>query len=198
MLMHCTMADLLALRDGDGSAAARSHIQDCRECATELEQLYRRTAALKVLAAASPPRDRWPQVRDVLEAERRQVRWSRLRWVGLAAAAVIVGVIGFQAIPSGEPARDLATREVEGLVEESQELEQLLASFQRPGRVVNGMTAAAIADLEDRIAAVDFGITRAQQAAVSTDAMADLWRERVVLMDRLVSTHVQQVTYVGQ
>lgn len=198
MLMHCTMADLLALRDGDGSAAARSHVQGCPECAAELERLYQRTAALKALSAISPPRDRWPQVRSALEAGRRQERRSRLRWVGVAAAAVIVGVIGFQAIPRAVPAQDLATREVEGLVEESQELEQVLAAFQRPGRVVNGMTAAAIADLEDRIAAVDFGISRAQQAAVSTDAMADLWRERVVLMDRLVSTHVQQVTYVGQ
>ncbi len=198
MLIHCTMAELLALRDGDGSATTRSHVDGCPECAAELERLYQRTAALKALSAFSPPRDRWPQVRDVVRAERRRVQRSRLRWVGLAAAATIVGVIGFQAIPAAAPAQDLATREVEALVEESQELEQLLASFQRPGRVVNGMTAAAIADLEDRIAAVDFGITRAQEAAVSTDAMADLWRERVVLMDRLVSTHVQQVTYVGQ
>jgi anti-sigma factor RsiW len=198
MLMHCTMAELLALRDGEGSTTTRSHIAACAECSAELERLYQRTAALKALSAFSPPRDRWPPVRDALEAEQRQAQRSRLRWVGLAAAAAIVGVIGFQAIPTAAPAQDLATREVEALVEESQELEQLLASFQRPGRVVNGMTAAAVADLEDRIAAVDFGITRAQEVAVSTDAMADLWRERVVLMDRLVSTHVQQVTYVGQ
>lgn len=197
MLRHCTISELLALRDGEGSAATRTHVDTCVDCAAELDRLYQRTAALKALTSLSPPRDRWPAVALALNVERRRTRWSRMRWAGLAAAAVLVGVIGIQAIPSGAPADDLAAREVKDLVEESQELEALLASFQRPGRVVNGMTAATIADLEDRIAAIDFGITRAQDVAASPDAMADLWRERVMLMDRLVSTHVQQATYVA-
>jgi len=197
MLRHCTISELLALRDGEGSTATRTHVDECAECAAQLERLYQRTAGLKALASLSPPRDRWPAVREALEAERRSIRWSRMRWAGLAAAAVLVGIVGLQAIPHGTAADDLAAREVAGLVEESQELEALLASFQRPGRVVSGMTAATIADLEDRIAVIDLGITRAQAVSASSDAMADLWRERVMLMDRLVSTHVQRTTYVA-
>jgi hypothetical protein len=197
MLRHCTIMELLALRDGEGSAVARAHVDTCADCAAELDRLYQRTAALKALPSLAPPRDRWPAVAEGLRAERSRTRWSRVRWVGLAAAAVLVGLIGVQAIPHSEPVDDTAVREVADLVEESQELEALLGSFQRPGRVVNGMTAASIADLEDRIATIDLGIMRAQTVAASPDAMADLWRERVMLMDRLVSTHVRQATYVA-
>lgn len=197
MLRHCTISELLALRDGEGSAATRAHVDECAECAAELEKLYQRTAGLKALASLNPPRDRWPAVREALEAERRSTRWSRVRWAGLAAAAVLVGIVGLQAIPGGTPADNSAAREVEGLVEESQELEALLASFQRPGRVVNGMTAATIADLEDRIAVIDLGITRAQAVSASSDAMADLWRGRGVVMGRRGGTHRQQGADVG-
>jgi hypothetical protein len=63
--------------------------------------------------------------------------------------------------------------------------------------VLNGATAATIASLEDRIAAVDQGIARAQAVSMPEESMADLWRVRVALMDQLVDTHVRQVAYVG-
>lgn len=199
MLRHLTIAELLALRDGEGSAAARGHIETCDACRLELDRAHQRTAALKALPSFSPPRDRWQAVREQLVTVRRERRLARVRWVGLAAAAVIVGVLGVRAVPESAsvPADDLAAREVDALVQESQELEAALASFQRPGRVVNGATAATIAALEDQIAAIDVGIERGQAVAVSSNAMADLWRERVVLMDQLVTTHVRQVRYVG-
>jgi hypothetical protein len=105
-------------------------------------------------------------------------------------------LIGVTSIPGSGP-EILAAQEVASLVEESQELEVLLQDYQRQGRVVNGATAAAIADLEDRIALIDLGIERAQATTVTQDDMADLWRERVALMDQLVTTHVRPVTYVG-
>lgn len=197
MLRHLTIAELLDLRDGEASAAAREHIESCPECRAELERVYQRQAALKALRSYSPPRDRWAAVRSELVTARRKQRWTQARWIGLAAAAAVVGLLGIRAVPTPAPADDLAAREVAALVEESRELEGLLSSFQRPGRVVNGATAATIADLEDRIAAIDVGIERGQTSAVSNDGMADLWRERVVLMDQLVTTHVRQVRYVG-
>ena len=197
MLRHLTIAELLALQEGEGTTAARAHLESCEDCRVESERAYQRSAALKALPSYSPPRDRWPALRDQLMAERRHRRWVRTRWVGLAAAAIIVGVLGVRAVPDTAAPAGLADREVAALVEESQELESMLASFQRPGRVVNGATAATIATLEDRIAAIDVGIERGQAYAVPSNAMTDLWRERVVLMDRLVTTHVRQVRYVG-
>jgi hypothetical protein len=197
MLRHVTIGELLALRDGEGSAAARAHVETCDDCRRELDGLYQRAAALKALPSLTPSRDRWPVIREQLAAARRRQRMARVRWAGLAVAALVVGILGVQAVPDRMPAVDLAAREVDALVQESQELEAVLASFQRPGRVVNGATAATIAELEDRIAAIDVGIGRGQDVAVPAVAMADLWRERVVLMDQLVTTHVRQVRYVG-
>jgi len=196
MLRHCAIAELLELRDGEGTAAARSHVEGCDACRTELERLYQRTAALKALPALHAPRDRWPVVREAAIGEHRRTRIARYSWAGLAAAATLVGFMGIRSMQHSA-ADDQAAREVATLVEESQQLEAVLHQIPREGRVVNGVTAAAIAALEDRIAMVDQGIARAQAVSMPEDAMADLWRERVVLMDQLVNTHVRQVAYVG-
>ena len=196
MLRHCTIAELLELRDREGSAAARSHVEVCEPCRAELDRVYQRTAALKSLPAYRAPRDRWPVVRESLRLQRRRQRSGRYAWTSLAAAAALVGFIGVRSLSHSAPA-DLAAQEVRTLVEESQQLEALLHSIPREGRVVNGATAATIAALEDRIAAVDQGIARAQAMSSPEESMADLWRVRVALMDQLVDTHVRQVAYVG-
>ena len=66
MLRHCTIEELLELRDGEGSAAARSHMNSCEACRTELDRLHQRVAALKSLPSFAAPRDRWPIVRDAM------------------------------------------------------------------------------------------------------------------------------------
>ena len=196
MLRHCTIEELLELRDGEGSAAVRSHMNSCEACRTELDRLHQRVAALKSLPSFAAPRDRWPIVREATKASRRRQRIARGGWTALAAAAAFVLLIGVRSIPGSGP-EILAAQEVASLVEESQELEVLLQDYHRQGRVLNVAAAATIADLEDRIALIDLGIERAQAAAVPQDDMADLWRERVALMDQLVTTHVRPVTYVG-
>jgi hypothetical protein len=55
--MHCTIEDLVALRDGEGSVWARRHVEVCAECQAERERLYQRVAQLKALPALRPPRD---------------------------------------------------------------------------------------------------------------------------------------------
>jgi len=120
MLRHLTIAEILALQGGEGSAAARTHVETCADCRAELERVYQRTAALKALPSFSPPRDRWPVVREQLVVARRQRRWARARWGGLAAAALVIGVLGVRALPDATPTVDLSAREVDALVQESQ------------------------------------------------------------------------------
>lgn len=197
MLKHCTMEELLAIRDGEGTVTARDHVGECAACRSELELLHRRRAALKALPSIAPPRDRWPVVRDAVVGGRRRVRRYWAGWGTLAAAAAIVLIVGVTGLPSGS-VDSASGQELESLMQESQDLESLLQSYTaQGGRVVDGMTAAVIADIEDRIAAVDYTIERARESSVTTDEMTDLWRRRVALMDQLVSTHVQQVRYVG-
>src|SRR5712692_1133119 len=92
--MHCTMDDLVAVRDGEGSAQVRRHLEDCAACRAELDALYQRVAQLKALPALRPPRDRWDMVRAGLVATRRRRRraWGT---VSLAAAAAVAGLIVF-------------------------------------------------------------------------------------------------------
>jgi predicted anti-sigma-YlaC factor YlaD len=196
MLRHCTIAELLEVRDGEGSANARAHLVECNACRAELDRLHQRVAALKALPGFSPPRDRWPVIKEAIAASRRRTKIERVGWVVLAAAAAVVLVVGTRSLIAGG-GEGLAAQEVAALVQESQQLEEVLQGVSTRGRVTNGATAATIADLEDRIALIDFGIERAQAVAVSRNEMADLWRERVTLMDRLVDTHVRQVRYVG-
>ena len=91
-MMHCTMDDLVAVRDGEGSVWARRHVEECAACRGEMDALYQRVAQLKALPALRPPRDRWQAVRDTIVAERTQRRrgWTR---AGLALAAALAGVM---------------------------------------------------------------------------------------------------------
>src|SRR3989449_7257483 len=93
--MHCTMEDLVAVRDGEGSPGARRHLEDCAACRAELDALYQRVAQLKALPALRPPRDRWDVVRAELVAtqRRRRRRWGTM---SLAAAAAVAGLIVFR------------------------------------------------------------------------------------------------------
>lgn len=196
MLRHCTIGELLEVRDGEGSAAARAHVEECEACGAEVDRLHQRAAALRALPLHSPPRDRWPAVREAVVSARHRRRWSYASWAGLTAAAGLALFVGANTAPR-TALRATAPDEIASLVQESQQLEQVLQSYARPGRVINGGSAAAIAELEDRIAIIDVGIDRAQVQAASHETVADLWRRRVDLMDRLVNTHIQQVTYLG-
>jgi len=63
MRKHCTMSELLAVRDGEGSAWARAHLEECPFCQQEMDMLYGRVAALRALPAHRPPRDRWAAIK---------------------------------------------------------------------------------------------------------------------------------------
>lgn len=115
---------------------------------------------------------------------------------GLAAAAVLALAVGLSRAQPGETAVTPRTQ-VQALMSESSRLEGMLRTVGAGGRVVNGITAAAIADLEDRIALIDVGLQMAQERRYPVTDMRDLWEERVTLMGALVNTHVRQVSYVG-
>ena len=113
----------------------------------------------------------------------------------MAAAAVLAMAIGMSTwVGEDPPAAEL---DVRGLVAESHRLESVLRTVGEQPRVVNGITAAAIADLEDRIELIDAGIAAAQERRYPVTEIRDLWEQRVSLMGALVNTHVRQVGYVG-
>jgi hypothetical protein len=196
MLRHCTIAELLDLRDGEGSAVARSHVDECDACRAELDRLHQRVAAMKALPSFTPPRDRWPVVRDALAQSRRHSRWQRAGGAVLAAAAALALMIGIPGVRGSGPEVAIA-QEVDELKQEAHQLEQVLHQVERERRVVNGRVLAVIVELEDRIAVIDAGIATVQTGGQVTIQLRDLWEDRVVLVNQLVVTHVQQTAYEG-
>jgi hypothetical protein len=191
-MTHCTMEDLLDLRAGEGSVAARRHVAECAACEAELDALHQRVAQLKALPPRRPSRDRWPAVRDVLAAERRLHR-RRIAWrvAGLAAAAGLFGIIVLRGVGPGAAAAyadDIAQAK-----EQSAVIEQRLGEHDVSGGVMSGQEAALAADLEDRIAVIDGALA---QTAREVELLT-LWQRRVDLMEQLYEVRVRRAAYVA-
>lgn len=191
-MTHCTMEDLLDLRAGEGSVAARRHVAECAACEAELDALHQRVAQLKALPPRRPSRDRWPAVRDVLAAERRLHR-RRIAWrvAGLAAAAGLFGIIVLRGVGPGAAAAyadDIAEAK-----EQSAVIEQRLGEHDVSGGVMSGQEAALAADLEDRIAVIDGALTQTAREA----ELLTLWQRRVDLMEQLYEVRVSRAAYVA-
>ena len=193
-MMHCTMDDLVALRAGEGSLWARRHSAACAACRGELEALYQRVAQLKALPARRPARDRWPAVRDAVQAERRRRRERWGVW-SIAAAAALAGLVVFR--PFWTQSVDAA--ELARVKLQSATLEQQLQRYGPDGRVTSGREAALAAALEDGIAVIDGELARVgpPDPEAGRAELFKLWQRRVDLMRQLVSVRVTRATYVG-
>jgi hypothetical protein len=188
-MMHCTMDDLVALRDGEGSVWARRHLDACDVCRAELDRLYQRIAQLKALTPMRPPRDRWPAVREAIRA--RRARKYRL-WTGygFAAVAAVAGVMVIGPLTGHTGiAEELAQAK-----QASAQLESTLRQYDPEGRVMSGREAELTAQLEDQIAALDGQIG---QGPSESSQLVDLWRQRVDLMRQLVAVRITRAKYVG-
>lgn len=190
--MHCTMDDLLALRDGEGSVWARRHVEECAVCRVEREALYQRVAQLKALPTLRPPRDRWGAVREVIVAQRSR---RRRRWTGygLATAAALVGVMVIgPALGNTGIAEELAQAK-----QRSAQLESTLQDYDPENRVMSGREAELTARLEDQIAQLDGRLAELDARAAREAQLVDLWRQRVDLMQQLVQVRIARAKYVG-
>jgi hypothetical protein len=200
-MTHLTMDQLLELRDGvtePGSAAAREHVAQCARCQAELERLHQRVARLKALPPLTPPRDRWPAVRTrVMAVRRRRFAWSGAGTLALAASIALMILLSPE--PQGTPTVPDPQAELEAAMLQSQLLERALIEYEPERRVTDGYTAKVVAELEDRISALDQEL---QVIQLTPDPTADrqllqLWRQRVGLMDALVNVHLTRASNVG-
>ena len=193
-MTHCTMDDLVALRDGDATVWAREHLDGCAACRAELDALYQRVARLKALPSLRPPRDRWQVVRGTLVAahHRRRRIWSGL---SLAAAAGLAGLIVFRPFDTRQAMAD----ELAQAKHRSASIESALQQYGADARVVNARAAVVAAQLEDRIAAVDGQLAQLPSATGRQPeaTMVSLWKQRVTLMQQLYQVRVTRASYVG-
>jgi hypothetical protein len=188
--MHPNLDELLALRDGEGSADVRCHVEECGRCRTEIEELRLAARALRALPHYQPPEGSWESIRHRLVTRQRKPVDVRL---GIAAAVLLalstVAIftrIGTQdgtleSVSSGNT-RDA----VEQLSNASRELELVLRDGALQSPVLSPRQAAMIVELEDRIALIDLAIAQNHEAEPDVRAVA-LWSDRVELLDALVT-----------
>ena len=164
---------------------------------------------LSGLPDTMPPRAVWHRIREQAEAEgliakpvlRRPSAW----YVGGSlAAAIVVAVLMVPRMFDEEAVVYPTTPENVGtsspirlntlqtLMTESRELESNLRDLPAKPRVMRAGTAATIANLEDRIAAIDYQLND-PEFRLSPEDEEIFWRERVRLMKLLVGMRYAQV-----
>ena len=176
----------------------------CALTSDEHELLQRR---LRGLPETMPPRAVWHRIREQAEAEgligrpasRRPSTW----YVGGAiAATVLVAVLvarqpevlpqqEFPTTPPPETSNTATPTALQALMVESRQLETDLRQAPAEPRVVRAGTAAMIAELEDRIAAIDYQLSD-PEIELSPEDEEIFWRERVRLMKSLVRLRYAQ------
>lgn len=196
MLIHCTMEELLAIRDGYGSATSKEHLEGCDDCMMEMERVYQRVAALKALPTIDAPRDRWDEVKRLALVERRKNRRWMFGWSGAAAAAIALLMFGVSSgLVSFGPERPEG--QIAVLMQESQDLEGVLRTIKPSKRVLNGRVASTVVRLEDEIQLVDRRLSELDRdRRVRVEQLEGLWQQRVRLMESLVTVHSNRGTYV--
>jgi hypothetical protein len=191
---HGTTEELLALRDGEGGAWAKAHVESCGACGAELYRLEQVRARLRALPTFSPPRDRWAVVAERARVERRSGRWSR--GVGLVAAASLAGLL-LVAVQGTRPDPLLAQVRLRSAMARSEAMEQELRGLDPDGRALDGTAAGVVADLQGRLEALDAKLGDPAEWRAAPHRQAEMWNERAGLLSALVDVHTTRVAYVG-
>lgn len=198
-MTHLSLEQLVALRERGlepGLAAARDHLADCPGCQAEATRLDQRAARLRALPSLRPARDQWPLLREKLDVERRRRQGRWVAGIGVAMAASLTFIVLARQADRGRDRSELA---IDSAMIRSNQLEQLIQSYDPDDRVTDGTTARLAGQLEARIAQVDQQLELARLAAGQPNGpvVLQLWRQRVGLLDALVDVHLTRASQVG-
>lgn len=165
--------------------------------------------ALRALPSRRPPDDAWQRLsaraasEGVLTAPRARHTVNAVAWRAAALFGGIALLVSLRPWHSTEPAPTVPMPPVaalqtdvraepagpvaiDSLMDRSRELERELRGLPSGPSVQRVGTASTITALEDRVAMIDAQLSLAGDGAASPDARR-LWRERVSLMDTLVT-----------
>ncbi len=160
---------------------------------------------LQRLPETMPPRDVWHRIRAQAEAEgllnnshgRSRWYWGASLAAACAMAAIIANVITNNPTPTSRIVPEMSAgttnqiADLTALMVESRQLENDLRSLPSEPRVAQAGTVATIADLEDRIAAIDYQLNNPREQ-LSPEDREIFWRERVRMMKLLLQLRYAQ------
>ncbi|MDJ0917493.1 MAG: hypothetical protein QNJ05_06980 [Woeseiaceae bacterium] len=163
-------------------------------------------SGLRSLPETMPPRDVWERIRQQGEAEGLLKTPAPTRsWYlpsGLAAALVMAAILivgqpdqppvqQAVTVPDSLPTNAQEVDALKALMVESRQLENDLRAIPSEPRVMRAGTAATIAEIQDRIAAIDYQLSD-PEVSMSPEEEKIFWRERVRLMKSLVGLRYAQ------
>lgn len=164
-------------------------------------------AALRALPAAAPPVEAWAQL--VARTRRRRTA-RRILWTGLPAA-LAAGIALFIVWPQATLHRDAPTpariarssahpptvqatpqhatpaANVAALQTSSAQWQAWVQNLDRNGAPLDGRALASAVTLQDRIGLIDLQLSAARNPATT----ADLWQQRITLLQQLGLLHLQ-------
>jgi hypothetical protein len=191
---HATTEELLALRDGEGSAWAHEHLGACVACAAELYRLEQMRARLRALPRFTPPRDRWPSVAQVARAERRRRRVFGATGLAVAASLAALTFAALRPASTDEVEQRAA---LERAMANSAATEEMLKSLVPERRALPGDAAGAAAYLEDRLHNIDAALGQPDAWRSSPGRVLSLWQERAGVLSALVDVHTSRAALAG-
>lgn len=195
-MIHPTLEELLAVRDGEGLTEIAAHVESCETCQHTVDEARCLRQRLRELPSEEPPAGGWESLRSRMQARRQSLLLARCGWAAAAAMVLFTTTVAIRGgIEAWEEAK--LARQLESLVAESQRLEGELHSVEADGRVMSGRTAYAIADLQGRIEELDARLGTARRERKPTQEVVELWQQRVSLLDDLASVQSARVAYVG-
>ncbi len=165
--------------------------------------------SLGALEDTMPPRAVWQRIEEQARAEglfkpRSVERRTWFLGVGMAAAVVLAvlnipvtpvtdsGEQSFPTVPSNEVlAGNTSGAGLSALMVQSQQIERNLRALPGQPSLVRASTAATISELEEHIAAIDYLLNH-PEAQLSPGQVEIYWRERVRLMNSLLSLRTAQ------
>lgn len=207
--MHASLEQLIALRDGEPlDAAVRSHVQACARCRAQIDNLAGMRARISALPVFNVPEQSWSVILQRMQKTGKPGIRLRRRLTGLAlaAAASVIIAIGIWTLqkPRHPQAESLTTSimlaaRVPQLVSQSRSLENTVLSLNASADhlVISAGTAATVAALEDRIALVDYQINSASARRGESPELAQLWQQRVDLLQSLAAVRYAQLASNG-
>lgn len=160
-------------------------------------------SGLRELPDTTPPREVWQRIEAQARAEGlfRGRYFAAAKWLagtGIAAAVVLAVLnvpittvveesqVDFPATPAAQVAQNGTPANLNALMVQSQQIERDLRALPVSPSLVRASTAATIAELEDRIAAIDYRLNHPAMRMSPIEAEI-YWRERVRLMNSLLN-----------
>ena len=216
--MHPALDELLEMRDGGGSAVAREHVAGCDKCRAELVRLSALRDELRALPPDRPPADIWPVVARRASAARRTRRlkmaaaaaifiaaagaggaiwWRHVKALPQNASAAVPSPAASTAKAPDAPTQKPPEQDIAALIVQSQKLESLIKKYEAQAPVLNGRSAGAVANIQERLALIDLQIGLADATTTPKDRLAQLWKYRVQLLAALVELHDSRGAYIS-